>query len=459
MAKVYGCRHFDFHDDTFNLYPRRVEELCATLQIRNANYHWGCFCRAAQFSPALASAMVNAGCNVIQFGVESGSETVLRSSRKRTSKSQIEAAVRAAASAGIKQVVCGFIIGHATDTPSTIRETIDFGLHLRDLGATRLTLSLLTPYPGTEVYNKRDEFGIHILTNDWEQYTFSRVVIETSRLHREELRQLYVNGLNRFLTQQDTEPTNGISPLAQTTRPSRYMDILFLTALEEEAFVLEQLFRDSVGSVLNASYERIDTTFNSTQTVPCVRLTVSPSVTIQLSWMCLGGMGNVFAFGKALEAINTLSPRCVILLGLMAGRNDGTRKRGDVGYGRIIGYSSLSKIEAIPIATEIAALEKLKSHEIDVNVVIEALKQIGVDINDTLPHITYRTADLTEEWVHFTNVAEKHRKDPGSWQRLAQVSFETLRSSLPRITATNNRLPFVTVLLKHFRRLWPLERQ
>jgi radical SAM superfamily enzyme YgiQ (UPF0313 family) len=199
MAKVYGCRHFDFHDDTFNLYPRRVEELCATLQIRNANYHWGCFCRAAQFSPALASAMVNAGCNVIQFGVESGSETVLRSSRKRTSKSQIEAAVRAAASAGIKQVVCGFIIGHATDTPSTIRETIDFGLHLRDLGATRLTLSLLTPYPGTEVYNKRDEFGIHILTNDWEQYTFSRVVIETSRLHREELRQLYVNGLNRFL--------------------------------------------------------------------------------------------------------------------------------------------------------------------------------------------------------------------------------------------------------------------
>jgi nucleoside phosphorylase len=220
------------------------------------------------------------------------------------------------------------------------------------------------------------------------------------------------------------------------------MDILFLTALEEEAFVLEQLFRDSVGSVLNASYERIDTTFNSTQTVPCVRLTVSPSVTIQLSWMCLGGMGNVFAFGKALEAINTLSPRCVILLGLMAGRNDGTRKRGDVGYGRIIGYSSLSKIEAIPIATEIAALEKLKSHEIDVNVVIEALKQIGVDINDTLPHITYRTADLTEEWVHFTNVAEKHRKDPGSWQRLAQVSFEDLKEQFAKDNGYKQQAPF-----------------
>jgi len=199
MAETYGCRYFDFHDDTFNLYPKRVLEFCAALRARNSTYHWGCFCRAAQFNPTLAKAMVNAGCQVIQFGVESGSESVLRATHKRTSKSQIEAAVRAAASAGVQQIVCGFIIGHSTDTASSIQETIDFGLHLRDFGATRLTLSLLTPYPGTYVYDKRNELGIRLLTSDWEQYTFSRVVIETPILHREELRNLYVYGLTRFL--------------------------------------------------------------------------------------------------------------------------------------------------------------------------------------------------------------------------------------------------------------------
>jgi radical SAM superfamily enzyme YgiQ (UPF0313 family) len=150
-------------------------------------------------TPEMARAMANAGCRVIQFGVESGNDSVLQSLQKQTSTTQIEAAVRAVAAAGIEQIVCGFIIGHATDTEDSSRETIKFGLHLRDLGATRLTLSLLTPYPGTRVYERREQLGIRLLTDDWEQYTFSRVVMETSRLNRDKLRELYVEGLLSFL--------------------------------------------------------------------------------------------------------------------------------------------------------------------------------------------------------------------------------------------------------------------
>ena len=199
MKDRYGCRHFDFHDDTFNLRPARVFDFCRELGNRKMDANWGCFCRAAQMTDEMAQAMAGAGCSVIQYGVESGNEAVLRSLNKQTTKNQIESAVSAAANAGIEQVVCGFIIGHAPDTAESIHDTINFGLRLRDLGATRLTLSLLTPYPGTRVYENRDRLGIKLLTKDWEQYTFSRVVIETNNLNRDQLRELYVEGLSRFL--------------------------------------------------------------------------------------------------------------------------------------------------------------------------------------------------------------------------------------------------------------------
>jgi radical SAM superfamily enzyme YgiQ (UPF0313 family) len=199
LIDEYGIRHLDFHDDTFNLDGNRVSSFCENIERRGLDFRWGCFCRAAQLNDAMAKAMVKAGCGVIQIGVESGNDSVLGSIKKRSSLRQVEEAVVAASAAGVDEIVCGFIIGHAQDTPDTIRETIDFGLHLKSLGATRLTLSLLTPYPGTEVYERAEELGIRILTDDWEEYVFSRVVMETGNLGKEELREFYTRGLIKFL--------------------------------------------------------------------------------------------------------------------------------------------------------------------------------------------------------------------------------------------------------------------
>lgn len=199
LIRTYGIRHFDFHDDTFNLNKKRVLEFCEEVERRGLQFEWGCFCRAAQLTPEMAHAMVRAGCRVMQFGVESGDDDILKSIKKRTSLQQVEEAVHAASVAGVEQIVCGFIIGHAQDTRESIAQTIDFALRLKALGATRLTLSVLTPYPGTEVFNRAGELGIRLLTTDWEQYIFSRVVMETQNLDRDALRELYVDGLTRLL--------------------------------------------------------------------------------------------------------------------------------------------------------------------------------------------------------------------------------------------------------------------
>lgn len=199
VMEKYSYHFFDFHDDTFNLNANRVFNFCSEVKKRKMKFEWGCFCRVTPFTPKMAKAMAEAGCRVIQFGVESGNDSVLKAINKKTTVQQIKNAVSAAKSAGIKQIVCGFIIGHAQDTEESIKDTIDLGLRLCNLGATRLTLSLLTPYPGTKVFEERKQLGIKLITDDWEQYTFSRVVMETRNLKKERLRELYTEGILKFL--------------------------------------------------------------------------------------------------------------------------------------------------------------------------------------------------------------------------------------------------------------------
>jgi len=43
-----------------------------------------------------------------------------------------------------------------------------------------------------------DELRIKPLTTDWENYIFSRVVIETRYLKKDKLRELYAKGISKF---------------------------------------------------------------------------------------------------------------------------------------------------------------------------------------------------------------------------------------------------------------------
>ena len=206
VQEKYKINYFDFHDDTFNLIPQRVYEFSEKIIERKMNFKWGCFCRATNFSYEVAKAMKDSGCEVVQFGVESGNQEVLDAVRKRATLEEIENAVTVAKKAGITQIACGFIIGHSSDTEESANETIEFGIHLAKLGATRLAISILTPYPGTEEFIRMKENGIHLITNDWEQFIFSRVVLETKNLNKEKLKELYAKGVYKFL-----EATNSFS--------------------------------------------------------------------------------------------------------------------------------------------------------------------------------------------------------------------------------------------------------
>jgi anaerobic magnesium-protoporphyrin IX monomethyl ester cyclase len=206
MHETYGITQFQFHDDTFTMFPDRAIEVCKLLIKENKGWEFGCQSRVTQITQELADILYAAGCRAIQFGVESGNPYVLRSIRKGITLEKVEEAVKAVRKAGIPHITCGFMVAHPEDTKETIKDTVNFAKKLIGLGATSCPMSIFTPYPGTDIFNNPEKYGIKILSMDWEKYTFSRAHIETKNLTQREIHELYVEGLIQILEAQGNKP-------------------------------------------------------------------------------------------------------------------------------------------------------------------------------------------------------------------------------------------------------------
>jgi radical SAM superfamily enzyme YgiQ (UPF0313 family) len=89
--------------------------------------------------------MRGAGCRTVFFGIESGSDAVLRVMRKGVTVAQARDAVWAAHEAGL-EVGAFFILCYPGETDDTVLETLGFA---RSLPLDYLGLSMPYPLPGT----------------------------------------------------------------------------------------------------------------------------------------------------------------------------------------------------------------------------------------------------------------------------------------------------------------------
>ena len=204
LNSKYGISRFEFHDDAFTTDMERAHDICRLItgEYSLAATDWGCHALASNFDESLADKMAAAGCRCVQFGIESGNTEILQKTGKGISLADAENAVRSAHKAGIPVIVTSFIIGFPWDTAQTVEETVDFTLRLRDLGATHTPCSVLTPFPGTIIGEHLEQFGINVLSKDWERYTFNQVLIETENFSASDLRQLYAEAIFRLVDEQ-----------------------------------------------------------------------------------------------------------------------------------------------------------------------------------------------------------------------------------------------------------------
>jgi radical SAM superfamily enzyme YgiQ (UPF0313 family) len=193
LQKRYGIDEFAFQDDVLTSNRKNLMGLCELLRQRGPGIEWSCLSRVDTVDDEMLRSMKAAGCRQIGFGVESGNDAILRSIGKNTTVSQARQAVRLAQAAGL-EVVTYFILGLPGETEETLEETFRLS---RELKPDYALYNILTPLPGTEIYNRAREEG-RLTTSDWERYTASEAIMEVPGLGGDYIQNFYRKAYLRF---------------------------------------------------------------------------------------------------------------------------------------------------------------------------------------------------------------------------------------------------------------------
>jgi len=193
LCQEYGFDNLVILDDTFTGLPKKLTlPVCKEIKRRGLQISWGCESRVDTARPELLEKLREAGCARIQFGVESGSPRVLAKLNKRITLDQVRQAVKHAAELGMR-VVCSFILGHPEETEEDARVTLAFMRELKQIGAALTTAGFLIPFPGTEIYEHRESYGIVLHETNWAKFIANNPIISTRYLSRERLIQLMMD--------------------------------------------------------------------------------------------------------------------------------------------------------------------------------------------------------------------------------------------------------------------------
>jgi radical SAM superfamily enzyme YgiQ (UPF0313 family) len=156
LHKSFGVTGFDIFDDAFLAKTSHAVALCEEMLRRNLKVSWWAGARAVNLSADVLALMRRAGCRAISFGVETGTDEVLRASRKAVTCAQMLEAFATAAGAGFERIQSFLITGLPGETPDTIDRTVAFLKQLRGIAGPAwrcesLIGQLPLIYPGTEL--------------------------------------------------------------------------------------------------------------------------------------------------------------------------------------------------------------------------------------------------------------------------------------------------------------------
>lgn len=129
----------------------------------------------------------------ILTGGESGSEATLASMRKNISPEETRDAVRLMKRDDIFAQTT-FIIGQHEDTHETLRDLREF---VNQIDPDLAIFMLLTPFPGTEVYEDAKKNG-WIEDSNWANYDMVHPIMPTKTLSRDELQEELLNCYSDF---------------------------------------------------------------------------------------------------------------------------------------------------------------------------------------------------------------------------------------------------------------------
>lgn len=162
LIEKYNIDGFAIVDDNFIVNKRKALEICQNID--DLKLSWSALSRVDTVDAQLLSALKDSGCIEIKYGVESGSEPLLKAMAKNITQEQIRKALKMTYNLGIKVKV--FLIhGYPGENLQTSIETLALLEELKPV-IERVSLFRFVPLPGTFVYRNPKLFNLRNTDQD-----------------------------------------------------------------------------------------------------------------------------------------------------------------------------------------------------------------------------------------------------------------------------------------------------
>jgi radical SAM superfamily enzyme YgiQ (UPF0313 family) len=163
LHDTYGVTYFLWADDEAVINRKFIHEFCELMIDTGREYQFALSGRVNLMTRQMLNELKAAGCNMVAYGIESGSQKMLDAMNKNVTVEQAKKAVKMTQET-FGDADCTFMIGYPGETDETIRETIEF---CKELNLAPESIFFATPYPGTPLY----EYALkHEYITDEEKY-------------------------------------------------------------------------------------------------------------------------------------------------------------------------------------------------------------------------------------------------------------------------------------------------
>jgi len=157
-------RFFRFTDSVLNFSKKRFLELCRAFIDSKLEIRWSAYARFETIEPSFLAIAKESGCASLFFGIESGSENILKNVRKKlTSTDHMRKVISTAKDIGL-HTHCNFIVGFPDESIHSVGESMRL---IRDISPDSVHISTFFVVPQTDMHINSEKYGIQFLDPNW----------------------------------------------------------------------------------------------------------------------------------------------------------------------------------------------------------------------------------------------------------------------------------------------------
>ena len=161
LSTFPNVNYFNMNDSALNISPRAIRRFSELLLENNVRIIWGGWAIIREcMTPDLLKLMARAGCDYLFYGVESGSNRVLKSMNKKSTRELAAQILGDTHKAGINTTAL-FMVGYPTETEEDFQMTLDFiRQNHKWITSVCPSQAFTAIMPNTYLYENPKEFGV-----------------------------------------------------------------------------------------------------------------------------------------------------------------------------------------------------------------------------------------------------------------------------------------------------------